>query len=87
VGGDFKVSSEGRAGIGGTNAREDAKEPVTVEAARANMTPHIDGGRANEVEPRLEGAPDGAALIPGSPRGPGFSPVTPAFYNNKFLSN
>jgi hypothetical protein len=51
-----------------------AEAPVPVEAAGANMTPHIDGGRANEVEPRLEGAPDGAALIPGSLRGPGFSP-------------
>jgi hypothetical protein len=48
--------------------------PVPVEAVGANMTPHVDGGHENEVEPRPEGAPDGTALILGSPRGPGSSP-------------
>jgi hypothetical protein len=47
--------------------------PVPLEAAGANMTPHVDRGRVNEVEPRPEDAPDGAALIIGSPRGPSFS--------------
>jgi hypothetical protein len=51
-----------------------AEAPVLMEAAGANMTPRIDGDHANEVEPRPEDAPDGAALILGSPRGPGFSP-------------
>jgi hypothetical protein len=40
----------------------------------ANMTPCVDSGRANEVEPRSKDMPDGADLIPGSLRGPGFSP-------------
>jgi hypothetical protein len=46
---------------------------VSMEAVGANVTPHINGGCANEVEPQSEDALDGAALIPGSPRGPGFS--------------
>jgi hypothetical protein len=36
-----------------------------VEAIGASMTPCIDGGHANEVEPRLEDTPNGATLIPG----------------------
>jgi hypothetical protein len=51
-----------------------AEVPVPVEAAGANVTPHINSGCVNEVEPQLEDTPDGAALIPGSPRGPSFSP-------------
>jgi hypothetical protein len=39
----------------------------------ANVTPHIDGGRAKEVERRPEDAPGLVALTPGSPRGSGFS--------------
>jgi hypothetical protein len=48
--------------------------PVPVEAAGANVTPCVDDGRVNEVEPRPEDAPDGAALIPESSWGPCFSP-------------
>jgi hypothetical protein len=48
--------------------------PVLVEAASANMIPRVDDGRVNEVEPRPRDAPNGAALIPGSLRGPDFSP-------------
>jgi hypothetical protein len=48
--------------------------PNPVAAAGANMTPHVDGGHVNEVEARPEDAPGRAALIPGSPRGLGFSP-------------
>jgi hypothetical protein len=51
-----------------------AEAPVLMEAASTNMTPCIDGDHANEVEPRPEDVPDGATLILGSPRGPGFSP-------------
>jgi hypothetical protein len=47
---------------------------VLVEVAGANMTTHIDGGHANEVELRSENALDGAPLIPRSPRGCSFSP-------------
>jgi hypothetical protein len=46
---------------------------VLVEVAGANMTTRIDGGRANEVELWSENAPDGAPLIPRSPRGCNFS--------------
>jgi hypothetical protein len=51
-----------------------AEAPVSVEAAGANMTPCVDCGHANEVEPRPRDVPDGAILIPESPRGPDFSP-------------
>jgi hypothetical protein len=40
-----------------------------VEATGASMTPCIDGGHANEVEPRLEDTPNGATLIPGGGEG------------------
>jgi hypothetical protein len=56
-----------------------AEAPIPVEVAGANMTPGVDSGRVNEVEPRLEDTPDGAAIIPGSPRGPGFSPPRETF--------
>jgi hypothetical protein len=48
--------------------------PVSVEVTSANMTPRVDGGHVNEVEPRPEDAHDGAALILGCLRGPGFNP-------------
>jgi hypothetical protein len=44
------------------------------EVTGANMTPRVDGGHVNEVEPRPEDAHDGAALILGCLRGPGFNP-------------
>jgi hypothetical protein len=48
--------------------------PVPVEAVGAKVTPRVDGGRANEAEPRPEDTPGGAAFIPGSPVGLGFCP-------------
>jgi hypothetical protein len=44
-----------------------------VGAEGANVTPHIDGGHAKEVEPWPEDAPGLVALILGSLRGPDFS--------------
>jgi hypothetical protein len=52
--------------------------PIPVEAASANVTPRVNGGRANEVEPQPKDASDGAALILGSLRGPASArPVGP----------
>jgi hypothetical protein len=47
--------------------------PVPTEAAGANVTRCINGGCLNEVVPWPKDTPNGAALILGSLRGPGFS--------------
>jgi hypothetical protein len=37
--------------------------PILVEATCANVTPCVDGGHVNKVEPQPENTPDEAALI------------------------
>jgi hypothetical protein len=51
-----------------------AEAPIPVEALGANVTPRVNSGHVNDVEPQPKDTADGAALIPGSLRGPGFSP-------------
>jgi hypothetical protein len=53
---------------------ETAKAPPLVGVSGASMTPHVDGNRAKEVEPRSEHASCPVALTPGSPRGPSYNP-------------
>jgi hypothetical protein len=51
-----------------------AEAPIPVEALGANVTPCVNSGHVNDVEPQPKDTTDGAALIPGSLRGPDFSP-------------
>jgi hypothetical protein len=66
------ILKEGPA-LGVSTQEKIAQAPVSVEAAGANMTPRINGGHANEAEPRPEDASGGVALILDSPWGPDFS--------------
>jgi hypothetical protein len=65
---------EDRLASGAPTQETMAEAPVLVVVAGANMIPHVDDGHVNEVEPRPRDATNRAALIPGSLRGPNFSP-------------
>jgi hypothetical protein len=77
-----RVVYEGEIVLGASAWEEMVEAPALMEAAGANASLSVSGGRMNEAEPQSIDAPNRVAITPGSLREPSFSPSWEATLDN-----